>query len=134
MKKVFLISIISILFISCDSFVHINAKVVDCTTGEPIKNARITIWRHELYTDSLGNFSDETNTGRPTEIRMRIEKQGYKPFVIRYEEGKENYYFVKNIYGKINNIYQKLNSTSFEITKDSIKIKLEKIETNNKRI
>jgi hypothetical protein len=132
MKKILFILAISTLLISCDHFVNIKGKIVDYGSGKPIRNAKITIWHKELYSDSLGCFSYERNTGRSIEIKMRVEKQGYKPFVIRYKKGKENYYFIKNSFVKNPKKYIlssiSTNSTSFNILKDSINIKLERTQ------
>lgn len=129
-KNVLLILVFIISFTSCDYFVLKEGRVIDYKTGIPIENVKITIQHKIKYTDKLGCYKFNLNS--PSELTMVVEKDGYKPFIMKFKEGSELIYKVENKMDKTEypNGYKVVvphNSTYFErIYPDSIIIKLER--------
>lgn len=83
------------LLCSCDCMQHLQGRVLDAKTHEPIGRAVFYEkgeGEYPAYTDSLGNFWDYqiTNglTCRPR-LTLIIEKEGYKSHKIKWKPRKQ---------------------------------------------
>ena len=82
--------LISVAFVSCDCFRHVQGTVIDYETKLPLDSVLITIEREPhiiVYTDTLGNFNFFLKkVGLPfcPAIKTSFEKEGYKKTIRKY--------------------------------------------------
>ena len=79
--KVSILVFIVFVFVSCDCLQHIQGKVIDAETKQPIREVIVKRDTNVVvYTDSIGNFEFTGMTGGLfgcPKIKLSFEKEGY---------------------------------------------------------
>lgn len=90
MRKILVVSFISLLFISCDSLIGEKGVVVDSETGERISEVQVTLDNYSpVFSDYNGYFNAIKGvSGSERSYNLKFEKEGYYINVI-----SEKYYF-----------------------------------------
>ncbi|HHT23461.1 MAG TPA: carboxypeptidase-like regulatory domain-containing protein [Bacteroidales bacterium] len=81
--KYLFVILIALIFTSCDYYLHMEGKVVDAVTLQPIKNAQVYFVKKtdSTLTDDNGYFEvSEIGGIRKSNPKVLIKADGYKPF------------------------------------------------------
>lgn len=99
MKKAsYLVIVVLLCFISCDSYHIAQGIVIDKETKLPLSNVEVySKHRHEAKTDSVGHFNLSYVTGYKTPHVIYIEHEGYKPLEVKFKNRKEQIVEIEEI-------------------------------------
>ena len=79
--KISILTFIVVVVVSCDCLQHVQGKVIDSETQQPISEVIVQKdTGYVIYTDSIGNFDFTTMTGGLfgcPKIKLSFEKEGY---------------------------------------------------------
>jgi len=93
MKKInqlFILVVICVLLISCDTKFSSNGVVIDQNTHQPVAGVKISIKdRDSTFTDNFGKYRiDKFIYGWAGDFEILLEKDGYKTKHINFNKGK----------------------------------------------
>ena len=87
--KISILSFLFVVFVSCDCLQHIQGKVIDAETQQPIREVIVKKDTNiVVYTDSIGNFEFTGMTGGLfgcPKIKLSFEKEGYTKTSMKYQ-------------------------------------------------
>lgn len=87
--KISILAFIFVVFVSCDCLQHVQGKVIDAETQQPISEVVVKKDTNlVIYTDSVGNFEFIAMTGGLfgcPKISLSFEKEGYNKTTKKYQ-------------------------------------------------
>jgi len=97
-KLYLFVLLISISFVSCDTFHTAQGTIVDKETKMPLKNVEVYGRHgHKTETDSTGHFKLSYVTGRKSPYTIHFKYGGYKSSEITFENKKEQIIEIEKI-------------------------------------